>query len=209
MDYMASVKYKKFDFVLTSPPYNRKRNDKYKHFDDNNKDYFLFLDTVLKELLRITKQTVFFNIAHNYYNRADVLRIMGKYADDITEIIVWEKTNPLPASGHNITNAYEFFICFGERPKAKRTYTKNIFKTSVAQMPKEHKAAMHPDACSYIFDRFIPRGACIYDPFMGIGTTALSAYDYGCAFTGTEISELYFEHSKRRIAKHTAQYKLF
>ncbi len=27
------------DVVITSPPYNRKRNDKYAHYDDRIKDY--------------------------------------------------------------------------------------------------------------------------------------------------------------------------
>ena len=30
------------DYVLTSPPYNRKRNDKYKLYNDQIADYFSF-----------------------------------------------------------------------------------------------------------------------------------------------------------------------
>ncbi len=195
------------DYVITSPPYNRKRNDKYQHFNDICNNYFEFLDSIITELLRIKTKTIFFNIAHNYYNRPDVLKIMGKYADAITDIIVWVKTNPLPSP--NITNSYEFFLCIGERPKAKKTYTKNVFFTSAAKMPKEHKAVMHIDACRYIFDNFIKENSVIYDPFTGIGTTAICANEYNCSFIGSEISKKYYEAAKKRLKEHQQQLKLF
>lgn len=197
------------DYVITSPPYNRKRNDKYAHFDDICDNYFEFLDSIITELLRIKTKTIFFNIAHNYYNRSDVLKIIGKYADKISDIIVWVKTNPLPAQGTNITNAYEFFLCIGERPKSKKTYTKNLFSTSIAKMPKEHKAVMHIDACRYIFEHFIEENSLIYDPFLGLGTTAICADEYNCYFIGSEISEKYFMLAQQRLKKHQQQLKLF
>ena len=44
-----------FDTVLTSPPYNRTRNDKYSHFTDINKDYFNFLVESVEQCLRVCK----------------------------------------------------------------------------------------------------------------------------------------------------------
>lgn len=50
------------DITFTSPPYNRKRNDKYKLYDDTIDDYFEFLCNITDQLLRVTKKYVFFNI---------------------------------------------------------------------------------------------------------------------------------------------------
>ncbi len=35
------------DVVFTSPPYNRKRNDKYKYYDDRMTDYYNFLVEII------------------------------------------------------------------------------------------------------------------------------------------------------------------
>ena len=47
------------DYIITSPPYNRKRNDKYEDYDDNINDYFDWLVTIIDECLRVTKSNVF------------------------------------------------------------------------------------------------------------------------------------------------------
>ena len=44
------------DHVFTSPPYNRKRNDKYDHYSDIVDDYYSFIRDVIVESMRITKK---------------------------------------------------------------------------------------------------------------------------------------------------------
>lgn len=48
--------------VITSPPYNRKRNDKYNNYDDDVDDYFDFMRRSIDESLRVADRYVFFNI---------------------------------------------------------------------------------------------------------------------------------------------------
>ena len=130
------------DYVLTSPPYNRKRNDKYKLYNDQIADYFTFNKEVINQLLRISKKHIFYNIQTNFYNRDTVYKLIGFFNKDIKEIIIWEKSNPMPAAGNSITNAVEYFIVLGkESLKSNTTYTKNIITSSVnSRMPKIHKA---------------------------------------------------------------------
>ena len=47
------------DITFTSPPYNRKRNDKYKLYDDTIDDYFEFLCNITDQLLRVTQKYIF------------------------------------------------------------------------------------------------------------------------------------------------------
>lgn len=116
---------KSIDFVFTSPPYNRKRDDKYTFFSDINGDYFSMIDNLISESIRVSKKFVFLNIMKNYYNASDVYRLFGKYHDKITEVFIWEKSNPLPASGKSITNAFEYVLVFGENAlQSNKTYTK-------------------------------------------------------------------------------------
>ena len=190
------------DIVFTSPPYNRKRNDKYIEYDDRISDYFGFLCAFTEELFRIAKGPIFINIQKNYYNKSEVFKYIGKYADKITEIIIWEKTNPLPASGLNITNAYEFFIVLSDRAlKSNTTYTKNIISSSVnsdTTLP-EIKAVMKQEVSDYFIEKFTKENDVILDPFMGTGTTGVSCKKYNRSFIGIEICRRYFDIAKERI----------
>lgn len=189
------------DHVFTSPPYNRKRNDKYTHYDDTITDYFSFLRSAIIECMRVSKGYVFINIQKNYYNRVEVNRIIGEFASEIVEIIIWEKTNPMPAQGLSITNSWEFFLVLGRQSlKSNRTYTKNIISTGVnSKMPKDHKAVMRDDIAEYLVKMFKDKKQIILDPFCGTGTTGVACVKNGRGFIGIESIPEYVAMSKARI----------
>ena len=56
----------KVDYVVTSPPYNRKRNDKYSFYNDTIDNYYDFLIKTVEELKEVTCKHIFFNIQTNY-----------------------------------------------------------------------------------------------------------------------------------------------
>lgn len=201
-----------FDYAFTSPPYNRKRNDKYEKYDDRNESYYDFLINLSFTLMRKVKNHTFINLQTNYYNRSDVYKLIGDLSNYIQNIIIWEKSNPLPASGYNITNAYEIFLVLGNKPlKSLSTYTKNIVTTSVNTegTTKIHKAVMKQDVCDWMFEHFIPKGSTVLDPMMGLGTTAISAEKYGCQWYGYEIVPEYVKCAwERIIAQEKDTYKI-
>ena len=199
LDTMAKMSNNSVDVVFTSPPYNRKRNDKYKYYNDTKADYYDFLVTVIDESIRVSKGNVYVNIMKNYYNKKDVFKLFGKYYNEIYEVFVWEKSNPLPASGLSITNAYEFIICFGKSLKSNKTYTKNHLTTSVAKMYKDHKAVMNDKVASFFIQNFTKENDIIYDPFMGCGTTALVAKNNNRNYIGSEIIKEYCEITNNRL----------
>jgi DNA modification methylase len=195
---------KSINHVFTSPPYNRKRNDKYEHHNDIIEDYYGFLCNTIDECLRVSKDYVFFNIMKNYYNKQDVFKLIGKYSEQIVDIIIWEKTNPLPANGNNITNAYEFVIVFGDKPlKSNTTYTKNILSTSINnQTSKEHKAIMNQEVSDWFIEKFTQENDVILDCFMGTGTTAISCMQFNRKYIGFELQPEYVETANKRIHEH-------
>lgn len=201
IEFIKTFPDKYFDVTFTSPPYNRKRNDKYEKYNDNVEDYFEWLVIVIDELLRVTKKHVIFNVQTNYYNRQDIYKLYGKYYNRIVEVIVWEKTNPLPASGLNITNAIEYFIVFGDEPlKSNKTYTKNILRTSVnSKMPKNHKAVMRQDVSDYFIGNFTSLGDKVLDPFLGMGTTGISCKKLGRDIYGSELVSDYYKEAVTNI----------
>lgn len=188
---------KSMDYSFTSPPYNRKRNDKYSNFNDINDNWLQLNIDVLKQLLRITKKHVFYNIQANYYNRSDVYKLIGLFSDDIKDIHIWEKSNPMPASGNSITNAVEYFLVLGkESLKSNTTYTKNIITTSVnSNMPKEHKAVMKHEVAYHFLSKFTNENDTILDCFFGVGTTGIIAKQLNRKFIGIEKEKVYYEMS--------------
>lgn len=182
------------EYCLTSPPYNRKRNDKYKNFRDINNDWYQLNVDVIKQLLRITKNHIFYNIQANFYNKKDVYKLIGTFHENIIDIHIWQKSNPIPSSGKNITNAVEYFIILGKSPlKSNFNYTKNIITTSVnSKMPKEHKAVMKPEVAEHFIINFTKENDTILDPFFGMGTTGIISKKYNRKFIGIELDNDYF-----------------
>ena len=194
----------KTNFSFTSPPYNRKRNDKYNNYEDTETEYYQLLTNSVDKMLAISKY-VFFNIQKNYYNKKDVFKFIGKYSEKIIDIIIWTKSNPMPASGFNITNAYEFIIILSNTEtsiKAKETYTKNHIETNVySENPykKIHRAVMKPDVVTWFIKKFTTKNNTILDPFMGLGTTGIICKELDRNFLGIELDEEYFKIAQGRI----------
>lgn len=201
LETMADMPEKSVDLVFTSPPYNRERNDTYSHYNDTIKDYLDFLIRFTDESLRVSK-SVIVNIQSNYYNKVDLNKYIGHYAEDINSTHVWTKENPMPASGNNITNAFEYFFFLGEPVKSNRTYTKNHIHTSVnPDTDKSHGAIMHIKVAKHFISTFTNENSVIYDPFMGLGTTARACKDLGRKYIGSEISEEYCKLARKRLAQ--------
>lgn len=192
----------KCDIIFTSPPYNRKRNDKYKNYDDTIDDYFAFLVNFI-ESAQYNKY-LFLNIQTNFYNKQDVYKLIGKYYNKIQQIFIWEKSNPMPAQGYSITNSYEYFLVFGNKAlKSNYTYTKNILTTSVnsSTTTKIHKAVMKQEVADWFIRNFTVDNDIVLDPFMGLGTTGISCKKYNRDFIGIEKNKQYYDIAMGRIKK--------
>lgn len=197
---------KSVDITFTSPPYNRKRNDKYTNYDDTIKDYYKFLIDVTDLLLSKTKRHVIINLQTNYYNKQDVYKFIGYYYNKIQNVIIWEKSNPLPANGNNITNAFEYFFILGNTAiKSNTTYTKNHITTSINnnQVAKIHKAVMKQEVSDWFINKFTKDNDVVLDCFMGLGTTGISCVKYNRDFIGIELDKEYFNIAESRIKEYT------
>ena len=203
-----------FDTVLTSPPYNRTRNDKYSHFTDINKDYFNFLVESVEQCLRVCKGNVFYNIQKMDTNRVELYKLFGHFADKIIDTIIWNKANPTPGAGNTVTNSYEYILVLSNKNtslKANGTYIKNHFYTPVySENPfkKKHRAVMNPKAVEFIFRSFCDPDHHVLDPFMGTGTTGVVAKQFNMQFTGIELVEEYYDLAKNQLSNYTQAFLL-
>ena len=199
------------DYVLTSPPYNsgktrtNKSNlkGKYEYFADNNTNYLDWCIKVINELLRITNNYIFWNIQANYYNKKDVYKLIGFYADQIEQNIIWNKPNGTPSSyQHRLSNVYEYILVLSNK---KSVVCNPHHLTNVITLPiqskknKIHNAVMPQNLSDFIIKNFTKEKEIILDPFMGIGTTGISCVLMNREFIGIELDRDYFDISENRI----------
>jgi DNA modification methylase len=195
------------DVCFTSPPYNRIRNDTYDLYDDTKTDYFDFLVNSTDEMLRIAKKQVIVNIQMNHFNKVEVCKFIGHYADKMKGMVIWEKTNPQPSTNfrdnqYSVTNAYEYFFVLGKNGKEFRANNKikNIITTSINNTHfKGHGAVMKKEVCDWFIDNFTCEGDIVVDCFMGCGTTALSCKEKKRKYIGFELFEEYINIANDRL----------
>ncbi len=64
-----------------------------------------------------------------------------------------------------------------------------------------NKAAFSIELCDKLLQMYAHKGDLVYDSFIGTGTTAVSAINYGCNYVGTELSKAQCEWAENRINK--------
>lgn len=229
------------DAVVTSPPYNlclRVRGDQYTHRTSGEEraglkvnkytnglsdslemeDYFKWQCECIDEMMRVSTGMVFYNIQAVTGNKWAVFKLMGKYADNIREVMIWDKQNAEPAIGDRILNSeYEFIIvldhgdCKGRQFNtfnAERGTLSNVLRIG-KNRENEHRAAFPLLLPQWLIHYFTPEGATILDPFMGSGTTAIAAIKEKRHFVGFELNKEYFDKAAKRIDREQRQLTLF
>ena len=218
-----------FDYCITSPPYNmnlrvldgkyvkrskrerelRTFTTKYDNFSDDltMAEYFDFLDSAIEKLLKLCRIT-FFNIQMITGNKIALMQILGKYADSIKDIIIWDKCIAQPSMHENILNSqFEFIIIFDSEKPYNRAFDYSNFDRGtetnvwrIQRQPNKHNKASFPEELVLrIIKDFTKEGETIFDPFMGSGTTGIVCSKMNRNFFGCELDADMFNVAKQRI----------
>lgn len=195
LEFMKTLPDKCIDLVLTDPPYgigetaekNATRNKlaqttKFSHYDwDKQKignDYF-------SEIKRVSKNQIIFG--GNYY---------GSILGDTSCYIVWDKEN-----GEN-----DFADC--ELAWTSFTTAVRRFKFRWAGMLQENmknkELRFHPtqkpvEVMAWILKRYSKENELVFDPFIGVGTTAIACKLLSRNYIGCELSPEYVKIAEDRI----------
>lgn len=218
----------KVDAVITSPPYNmrlRVQNDKYvtrsrknidnafsykyaNYTDDLSMDaYYKFQCEFITKCLQVS-DILFYNIQMVTGNKVALCQLFGTYAEQIKEIIIWNKCNAQPAMHDGVLNSqYEFLIVFQKSKPYQRMFMNAGFargtESNVWDIKRERntlcKAAFPTALVRRILKDFVPQGSTVLDPFMGSGTTGVVCKQLGYDFIGVELDTKTFESAKERI----------
>lgn len=216
-DEIKKIKDHSVDLILTDVPYNissysksdvyiekRLLNTKIAEWD---KEFFnpKNLVTDFKRILKVTGNIFVFTS----YNQ---IGLWHKYFDnefDTFQIMVWHKTNPVPCVyKKTFLNSCELIICLWNKGHKWNFTTQekmhNFFECPICSFPERLSNPKHPtqkpiSILEHIIKIASDENDVIFDPFMGVGSTAVACKNLNRNFIGCEINKQYYQASKKRI----------
>ena len=231
VDIMKAMPDGSVDLIITSPPYNLKnstgngmkdgRGGKwanaalqkgYSHHHDSmpHDDYVQWQRDSLTEMLRLIPDdgAIFYN--HKWRVQGGLLQdrqdIVGGFP--VRQIIIWRRKGGFNFNPGYFVPTYEVIYLIA-KPKFKLAAKASGFGDVwefTQEMNNTHPAAFPVS----LIDRIVSSTTAktVLDPFMGSGTTALSALNFGRDYIGIDISPDYCEMAEKRIKAHKLQSKL-
>ena len=219
------------DLVITSPPYNIKnstgnglkdgRGGKwasaglqkgYSHYDDcmPHADYVKWQRDCLNEMMRVIPENgaIFYN--HKWRVQAGLLQDRRDIVErfPVRQIIIWKRKGGFNFNAGYFLPTYEVIYLIA-KPKFKLKPKANAYGDIwefTQEMDNDHPAAFPVD----LIDRIVSatNAKTILDPFIGSGTTAISAINFKRNFVGIDISPDYCKMARERIKNHQRLVKL-
>ena len=206
------------DLLLTDPPYNlgmySTGNIELSWRSDMNNDVAEW-DTVefrpsewVDEFRRVLSPTgnIFAFCSYN---------LIGKWHEafdhlfDTFQFMVWHKTNPAPKIRRaGFLNSCELIICLWNKGHTWNFLSQremhNFIETPICGGSERLKDPKHPTQKPLrVLDHIVTiasnPGDHVFDPFMGVGSTGVSAIQLGRRFTGFEIDGDYFGAAQDRL----------
>lgn len=219
------------DLIITSPPYNIKNStgnglkdgrggkwanaglkNGYANYNDcmPHNDYVGWQRKSLDEMMRIIRDTgaIFYN--HKWRVQDGFLQDRQDIVSGfpVRQIIIWKRKGGLNFNPGYFLPTYEVIYLIA-KPKFKLIAKANAYGDVwefTQEMNNEHPAAFPVN----LIDRIVSatNAKIILDPFMGSGTTAISAINFKRNFVGIDISSEYCEMARERIRHHQRRTKL-
>lgn len=232
IEIMKKIPDNSIDLVVTSPPYNLKNStgngmkdgrggkwanaalqNGYANYDDNmpHEKYVKWQRDCLKEMMRVIADTgaIFYN--HKWRVQDSLLQdrqdIVAGFP--VRQIIIWKRAGGLNFNAGYFLPTYEVIYLIA-KPKFKLAPKANAYG-DIWEIPQEMKNGHPAPFPVKLIDRIISatNAKTILDPFMGSGTTAISALNFKRNYIGIDISSEYCRMAEERIKKYLSQKKLF
>jgi len=231
LDVMKSMPSESVDLVVTSPPYNLKNStgngmkdgrggkwanasliNGYSHYDDNmpHDEYAKWQKDCLTEMLRLIKEdgAIFYN--HKWRVQAGLLQDRQDIVQGfpIRQIIIWRRKGGINFNKGYFLPTYEVIYIIA-KPKFKLAPKANSHG-DVWEFTQEMKNGHPAPFPVQLIDRIITstNAQIVLDPFMGSGTTAITAMGNKRNFIGIDISPDYCKMAEERIERNIKQSEL-
>jgi modification methylase len=175
-----------------------------------HEEYVAWQRACLAEMFRVLRPdgAIFYN--HKWRVQAGLLQDRNDIVTGfpVRQIIIWRRKGGINFNPGYFLPTYEVIYMIA-KPSFKLAPKANAFGDIwefTQEMKNDHPAPFPVQ----LIDRIISSTTAdvVLDPFMGSGTTAVSAINNDRAFIGIELSKAYCEMARKRIKSHSYQMNL-
>ena len=217
---MREIPDKSVDLILCDPPYNLATystgNMKFDWRHEINNDVAQWDEVpfepgmLVDEYKRILKPNgnIFIFCSYN---------LLGKFHEvfdpefDTFQFMVWHKTNPVPnIRKSSFLNSCELIVCLWNKGHiwnfTKQSEMHNFIESPICMGNERLKFPKHPTqkpvkVLKHIIKLASEKGALVFDPFMGVGSTGAAALETDRRFLGIELDKEYCDAAEERLKK--------
>lgn len=209
LDVMKYIPDHSIDLILTDPPYfcpgvHYQTRTKFSRRVADIGILESFVKIAFKEFARIIKSTGSIYMFCNGESYPLFFYHLYPFCRKI-RVLVWDKR--VSHVGYTWRHQHEL-ILFGEmgETKAVPTGDGDILRCRVVPvLEREHAAQKPVELFEKIILKSTESGMIVFDPFAGVGTTAISATNTGRRYICIDISEEYCKSAESHISDETAQ----
>lgn len=136
---------------------------------------------------------------------------------DTFQFMVWHKTNPAPKIYKNgFLNSCELIVCMWNKGHqwnfSNQKEMHNFIQTPICMHPERLKNPKHPaqkpvKLLEHIIKIASNENDTVLDPFMGVGSTGIAAFNLKRNFIGIELDKEYFKATNKRFIEYEQKYK--
>lgn len=216
--------------IITSPPYNMNLRvgkpkagyksrgfenssseliaTKYKNYRDDlpMEVYYEFQKGFLNIALE-KADLIFYNIQAITGNKVALFKLLGDFAENVKEVIIWDKLHGQPAVRDGVLNSRFEFLFILSKDGSRRRFENALFERGKLDNLWEIRAGRHKGSragfpeefVEKVLMNFIPTSSLVIDPFMGSGTTGVVCKKLGYNFIGIELDSETCEFASQRI----------
>ena len=222
---LKEIENNSINLILTDPPYNigNFMIDRATNLDKMRDNFFVTagwdnmkeedwsesMDLFFKESARVMKRGGSMIVFMAIIKVETIIKLAVKHGFYYKTTGIWHKQNPMPRNMNlHFVNSTESWIYFTYKARTG-TFNNNgkllhdFIESSVVNL-SEKKHGKHPTQKPQVITDFFVEvlsnpGDVVLDPFMGSGTTGVSAISLKRNFVGAEINKEYFEIAEKRI----------
>jgi DNA modification methylase len=215
--FMNGLQKNSVDLVLTDPPYTISRKTGFSQVKTGVQRFAVSmefgewdtkqidLDKMAQGMYRVLRPSGTAIVWYDLWKISHLAEAMTRAGFKMLRLVVWQKTNPVPLNQRStyLSNSREVAVVGvkGGTPTFHGVYHNGIYEHCI---PRHSGKRIHPTQKPLaLFDELVNihsnRGDLIIDPFLGSGTTAISAFNSGRRFAGCDIDKNYVKAAKARI----------
>ena len=175
---------KKFDFIITDPPYP--------------KEYLPLYEVLAKRSQEWLKDDGLLIVMCGQSYLDQILQMMTKHINYYWTCAYLTPGQPTPLKQRQVNTSWKPIFVFGKESYSGKIFG-DVFKSD-AEDKTLHEWQQSVSGMLSIIKQFCLPGQSILDPFCGTGTTGVAALMHECMFAGIEIDSNTADIARKRLA---------